>query len=79
MSVKNYLSAIMLLAIMLSIGLFSANQLHAQTFTQEHVDGQMTVVTAQLEVALTEYVKLLQMIFIQHLEERLAELQANSN
>jgi len=79
MSLKNYLSAMILLATLFGAGLFSVNQLNAQTITQQTVDQQTEVVNVQLKMTLTEYVKLLQMILIQRLEERLAELQANSN
>lgn len=51
-------------------------QVHAQTMTQEKVDQQYTIVHSQLRSTLVEHVKLLQMVFIQHLEGRLAELQA---
>ncbi len=52
---------------------------HAYIFTQNELDDQKEVVTNELTQTMEEQLKLLQMIFINLLDERLEQLERQAN
>lgn len=68
--------AVVLVTVMLAMSPLFLNQVNAQIVTEQQIAQQNNVARDQLRVTLVEHVKLLQMILIQHLEARLAQLQA---
>jgi len=70
----------MVVALVFAVGAFAPSvNVHAALITNSDVSEQKAVVHESIRLAMFEQVKLIQMIFIQLLEERIEVLEAQQN